>query len=81
MLNSSDLRTALIGKTVVTVGPTDGDEGLILTFSDGTILDIGYAGLEGDVKLNGKQVNTDEWDGTSSCERFGIRNPLPEGFR
>jgi hypothetical protein len=37
----------IVGKVVVSVVASDGDEGYKLTFDDGTILDIGYSSCEG----------------------------------
>jgi hypothetical protein len=48
----------LIGKVVSEVKPTNADEGLVLVFSDGTTLEVGYSGCEGWTKLNGKEIPT-----------------------
>ncbi len=45
-------RDKLTGKTVISVDFSDGDEGLVLTFKDGTILSFAFSACEGTIKIN-----------------------------
>jgi hypothetical protein len=44
-------RTMLIGKTVESVRFSSADEGLVIRFTDGTTLDFGFGGCEGQFQI------------------------------
>ena len=46
----------LVGKTIEGVHRTDSDEGLVLTLSDGSTLEVWWSGGEGAAEINGDEV-------------------------
>ena len=53
-----EYRKLLIGKTVLTVDFSYADEGLILTFSDDTVLDFRFSGCEGEFIITRPEEKT-----------------------
>jgi len=50
--NNIDIyRRKLVGKKIKQVDFSTGDEGLIITCDDGTVLDFGFSGYEGTIKI------------------------------
>lgn len=39
-----------VGKTIASIEDADADEGFLITFTDGSKLDIGFSGCEGTVE-------------------------------
>jgi hypothetical protein len=51
--------TDLVGKVVESVSESkNADEGFLITFTDGTTLEVGYSTYEGGVELNGEEQDT-----------------------
>lgn len=56
-VNHKEATTLLKGKIVDKVTKVSCDEGLTVHFTDGTKLEIGYAGCEGQTAINNEVIN------------------------
>jgi hypothetical protein len=62
----------LVGKKLVRIRPSKGDEGAILVFEDGSELDMGWSGGEGVAYLNHREIYTGDWD--EVCDHHRTRS-------